>query len=134
MKETIPWTEAERKRSNIKRKKRRTREQKNRINNEKKWKKDHSEGRWKMDNLDSREERLDGEEGDMTKEGEGEGKGGRIRSGRSKEGGGLNEKEGREGGGRMLMVKRLGAKGERIRVAGRNLSGMIQQMKGEKER
>ena len=27
-----------------------------------------------MDNLDSREERLDGEEGDMTKEGEGEGK------------------------------------------------------------
>lgn len=36
MKETIPWTEVERKRSNIKRKKRRTREQKNRINNEKK--------------------------------------------------------------------------------------------------
>lgn len=97
----------------------------------KKSKKDHREGRWKMDNLDSREERLDGEEGDMTKEGEGEGKGGRIASGRSKEGGGLNEKEGREGGGRMLMVKRLGAKGERIRVAGMNLSGMIQQMKGK---
>lgn len=86
----------------------------------KKPKKDHREGRWKMDNLDSREERLDGEEGDMTKEGEGEGKGRRIGSGRSKEGGGLTEKEGREGGGRMLMVKRLGAKGERIRVAGRN--------------
>lgn len=99
-----------------------------------KWKKGNREGRWKMDNLDSREERLDGEEGDMTNEGEGEGKGGRIGSGRSKEGGGLNEKEGREEGGRMLMVKRLGAKGERIRVAGRNLSGMIQQMKGEKER
>ena len=73
-----------------------------------------------MDDLDSREERLDGEEGDMTKEGEGEGKGGRIRSGRSKEGRGLNEKEGRQGGARTLMVKRLGAKGERIRVAGRN--------------
>lgn len=43
----------------------------------KKWKKDHREGRWKMDDLDSREERLDGEEGDMTKEGEGEGKGGK---------------------------------------------------------
>lgn len=86
----------------------------------KKSKKDHREGRWKMDNLDSREERLDGEEGDMTKEGEGEGKGGRIGSGRSKEGRGLNEKEGREGGGRMLMVKRLGAKGERRRVAGMN--------------
>lgn len=85
-----------------------------------KWKKGNREGRWKMDDLDSREERLDGEEGDMTKEGEGEGKGGRIESGRSKEGGGLNEKEGREGGGRTLMVKRLGAKGERIRVAGRN--------------
>ena len=80
----------------------------------KKSKKDHREGRWKMDNLDSREERLDGEEG------KGEGKGGRIGSGRSKEGRGLNEKEGREGGGRMLMVKRLGAKGERIRVAGMN--------------
>lgn len=86
----------------------------------KKSKKDHREGRWKMDNLDSREERLDGEERDVTKEGEGEGKGGRIESGRSKEGGGLNEKEGRQGGGRTLMVKRLGAKGERIRVAGRN--------------
>ena len=29
-----------------------------------------------------------------------------IGSGRSKEGGGLNEKEGREGGGRTLMVKK----------------------------
>lgn len=49
MKETIPWTEAERKRSNIKRKKRRTREQKNRINNEKKSRKritGREDGRW----------------------------------------------------------------------------------------
>lgn len=51
MKETIPWTEAERKRSNIKRKKRRTREQKNRINNEKKVEKGSQggkmeDGRW----------------------------------------------------------------------------------------
>ena len=51
MKETIPLTEAERKRSNIKRKKRRTREQKNRINNEKKVEKGSQggkmeDGRW----------------------------------------------------------------------------------------
>ena len=51
MKETIPWTEVERKRSNIKRKKRRTREQKNRINNEKKVEKGSQggkmeDGRW----------------------------------------------------------------------------------------
>ena len=47
----IPWTEAERKRSNIKRKKRRTREQKNRINNEKKVEKritGREDGRWSI--------------------------------------------------------------------------------------
>ena len=47
----IPWTEAESKRSKIKRKKRRTREQKNRINNEKKVEKRSQggkmeDGRW----------------------------------------------------------------------------------------